>query len=147
MQKKKYVSYWEITSCHHTSYNHKNKGHNLFILVIKSKSTTNHLSSFSLSRAITASSRWKWASLLSTLSGLVTTRCGTQHVSCVVPALNYWWTWSTSGRKASFTADATMETVRSHAAEAVMRWKRISQFFVKYFGSFHFPFFKVGSTI
>lgn len=30
-------SYWEITSCHHTDYNHKNKGHNLFILVINPK--------------------------------------------------------------------------------------------------------------
>ena len=74
------------------------------------------------SPAITASSRWVWASRPSTPSGLVTTSFGTQHALCVVSAVNYWWTWFTSGRKASCTVDAIMETVRSHAVEDVTRW-------------------------
>lgn len=43
-------------------------------------------------RAVTASSRCVWASQLSTLSGPATTRCGTQHASCVAPATSCWWT-------------------------------------------------------
>lgn len=43
-------------------------------------------------RAITASSRWAWASRPSMPSGRATTSCGTQHALCVVTAANCWWT-------------------------------------------------------
>lgn len=103
----------------------ENSGHHQLMTVITSKSTANNLSfsSFPLSHAITVSSRCVWVSRPSTLSGPATTSCGTQPALSVVPAQNFWWTWSTSGRKASCTADATTETARSRAVAAVMRWE------------------------
>ncbi len=94
------------------------------MLIINPWSTTDHLS-FPSRRVITVSSRCVWASLPSTLSALATTSCGIQPASCAVPALSYWWTWSTSGRKESCTVDATMATARSRAAAAVTRWEDV----------------------
>lgn len=74
------------------------------------------------SRATSASCPCVRVSLRCTQSVLAMTICGTQPASCAAPAQSSWWTWSTSGRRDGCTADATTETVRSHAAGAVTRW-------------------------